>query len=98
MKSKHLNDKLVRVERTINIYNNSDNTPVTEVNIDTIPFENLKEIVIPKADDPFLYDGYVLDARQLKSINMFFKSKIMPNFILYFYVLECAGLYDWDKK
>jgi hypothetical protein len=98
MQSKNLNDKLIRVERTINIYNNDDNTPVKEINADVIPFNTLKKIVIPKEDDPLLYDGYVLDANQLKAINNFLKNKIAPNFVLYFYVLECTGIYDWGKN
>ena len=65
-----MNDKLIRVERTINIYNNSDNTSIKEINVDNIPFDTLKEIVVPKDDDPLLFDGYVLDAKQLERINL----------------------------
>jgi hypothetical protein len=52
MQSKNLNDKLIRVERTINIYRSDDNVSIEEINLDAIPFNTLKEIVIPKNDDP----------------------------------------------
>lgn len=98
MQSKNLNSKLIKVERTINVYNKSDNTPVKEINADAILFDNLIKIVMPNDGDPLLYDGYVLNAKQLKAINKFLKNRITPNFVLYLYLLECTGVYDWEGK
>jgi hypothetical protein len=89
-------NKLAGIERTINVYDNN-NEPLEEINIDYLSLDVLKSIVPPKEDDPFLYDGYVLDADQLKKINEYLNQKIVPNFDIFFYVLECAGIYDWKK-
>lgn len=90
--------KLLRVERTINIYNKADNTFLKEINVDIIPFNILKTIVMPKNDDPLHYDGYALSLNQIEEINKFLKEKIIPNFSDFFYVLECSGIYDWGNK
>jgi hypothetical protein len=93
MGSNKIEHKLQRVERTINIYK-LNNKMVDEINIDHIPFEMLKRIVNPKEDDPLLYDGYILNAQQLENFNRFIDNKIVNDFELYFYVLECSGIYD----
>ena len=93
MKLNNLNDKLIRIERTINIYN-ENNELIKEINID-IPIKKLKNIVLPKEDDPLLYDGYVLSREQLENINSHIKDKILPNFESNSYVLECTGIYNW---
>jgi hypothetical protein len=69
---------------------------IEEININFIPFDSLKQIVIPKEDDPQLYDGYVLNVKQLREINKHLTKKIVANFKLYFYVLESAGVYDCE--
>jgi hypothetical protein len=98
MQEKKISDKLVRVERTINIYKNENDNLFDEINIDFIPFDELKKIVPPKEDDPLLYDGYELDAKQLEDINAYLTEKIKPNFDLYSYILVCGGIYDWEAK
>ncbi len=94
MEANDLMDKLERVERTLNIYNKETKDEVEEINID-IPLERLKSIVTPKEGDPLLYRGYVLDARQLKEINNDLSGSVKPDFKLYYYVLECHGIYNW---
>lgn len=94
MESKDLLDKLEKVERTVNVYSKETKEEVEEINID-IPLERLKSIIIPKDDDPLLYRGYVLDAEQLREINDDLSDKIKPDFNLYYYVLECHGIYSW---
>ena len=88
-------NKLIKVERTINIYRCTDNSFVEEIDIDVVPFEILKKIVESKEDDLLLYDGYIVDVKQINQINKFVNNKIVPDFITFFYVLECSGIYDW---
>ena len=92
-----LENKLIKVEREINVYENDSNELVEEMNIDYLSFDILKGIILPKEDDPLLYVGYVLDTDQLIKINEYLKQKIVPNFNLFFYVLECRGIYDWEN-
>ena len=89
-----LMDKLERVERTVNIYNKENKDEVEEIYI-YIPLERLKSIVMPKDGDPLLYRGYVLDAEQLKEISKDISGRVKPDFNLYYYVLECHGIYNW---
>ena len=86
--------QLLRIERTIAKYKNSDEHIVDEFNIDIIPLNNLLEIVTPKEDDPLLYDGYVLSEFQFEQINSLLEVKITPDFRLFYYVLECAEIYE----
>ncbi|KAA2238599.1 hypothetical protein F0L74_20460 [Chitinophaga agrisoli] len=95
MGSKNLLDKLERVERTINIYRLSDDELIDEVNIDSISFESLTKIVPPPAEDPLLYDGYRLNAEQLKELNSQVDNKIDLRFDLFYYILVCGGVYNW---
>lgn len=97
MQTKNLNDKLVRVERTVSVYLKEENEPFCEIKVDSIPFNNLIQIVIPKEDDPLLYDGYELEIEQINSINDFLSDKIKPDFELYTYILTAGGIYDWEK-
>jgi hypothetical protein len=68
MQPKDLSDKLVRVERAINIYRSESEELVEEINID-IPLEQLKRIVPPKENDSLLYLGYILNEEQLRQLN-----------------------------
>ena len=95
MDSGNLLDKLEKVERTINIYGKETKDLVEEINVD-IPLEKLKNIVTPKNGDPLLYRGYVLDVKQLEDLNIDLGNIIQPDFSLYYYVLECHGIYNWE--
>ncbi|TAL45882.1 MAG: hypothetical protein EPN92_06905 [Chitinophagaceae bacterium] len=90
-------DKIVEIERSVNIYQNSDNELVEEIIID-IPLEKLKEIVTAKEEDPSLYEAYLLNDQQLEKINLLLEKKIEPDFTQFFYVLEAAGIYDWSAN
>jgi hypothetical protein len=95
MAANNLQDKLVRVERTINVYTKDGDESLQEIPIDNISFEKLKDIVPPKEDDPLLYDGYILTEEQLNELNKFIERKIKPDFGLYTYILVCGGIYNW---
>ena len=98
MGSNKLSDKLLRVERTVNVYRNENDELLQEVNVDVIPFETLKEIVPPDKDDPEMFEGYRLTADQLNKINTYLIEEIVPDFNLYVYILFCAGIYREDNK
>ncbi len=87
-------DKLERVERSVNIYDKTTRDEVEEISI-AIPLEKLKSIVTPRDGDILLYQGYELDSQQLKAINDELIGKIREDFISYYYVLECHGIYNW---
>ena len=88
--------KLLKKERTINIYKKTNNkylgNPLKEINIDHIPFDILKSIIIPNSDDPFLYDGYPLNKDELTKLSTFLKEKIILDFELNDYALECYSI------
>ena len=90
--------KLLRVERTVNIYLITKSKylgdPLEEINIDTISLESLKEIIPANDGDPLLYDGYILNKEQLDRLNFFLEKKIDPNFKRFEYYLECYGIYE----
>lgn len=90
-------DKIVKIERSINIYRNSDNEMAEEIIIE-IPLEKLREIVPPKEDDPDLYEAYILTELQLEQLNNLLEKKILPDYIQFFYALEAAGIYDWSAN
>lgn len=94
----NLKDKLIRVERTVNIYLKNGDELIKEINVDFIPFDKLSEIVTPRKDDPLLYDGYELNEKQIEAINSFRNKIVDPDFSQYYYILEAYGIYDWDKK
>ncbi len=87
--------KLIRTERSVAYYNVVGEDIVGEYNIDSISFEELSKIVIPPIDDPELIEGYVLNEIQLEKINDHLINKIIPEYRLYYYVLECTGIYDY---
>ena len=90
-----IQDKLVRVERTINIYHKNGEDPLEEIDIENLPFEILKQIIIPNVDDPLLYDGYELNEIQFAKISPYLKVKISPNFKIFNYILVTGGIYNW---
>jgi hypothetical protein len=85
---------LIRTERSIAKYNISDEHIVSEDIIDDIPLTTLLTIVSPRDDDPLLYEGYVLTETQLTELNNHMNNRLVFNLITYYYVLECAGIYD----
>ena len=94
--------KLLKTERAIQIYkkNKSKNLGevLEEINIDTIPLNTLKEIIISKPCDPFLYDGYIINKEKLIKLNNLIGDKIVLNFEKYEFCLECSLIYDWNNK
>jgi hypothetical protein len=90
----NLADKLKTVERTVNVYNVDTEDDVEEIIID-ISVERLQNIVCPKNGDTLLYQGSLLNADQLEKINRELTKKIIPDFSLYYYVLECHRIYNW---
>lgn len=93
-----LKNKLIGIERTINIYTKNGSEPLEEVDITDIPLNDLKKIVVPEDSDPMLYDGYVLNPTQLQAINKLVGNKIKANYKQYNYILVCGGIYDWDDS
>jgi hypothetical protein len=89
---------LIRTERSVVQYNRSYKGIVSTNNIDEIPLEILLTIVTAKSDDPLLYDGYILSATQLTALNQHLNNKIIPDLVNCHYVLECSGIYDYDKS
>lgn len=85
--------KLIRIERTIAKYSINNEKIISE-EIIAIPIETLISIVTPRDDDPELFGGYPLDENQLSEINDHLKNKLAFNFSVYYYVLECTGIYD----
>ena len=85
--------KLISVERSIHVYDN-DNELIKEINVDAIPFEEIKGIVTPNEEDPLMYDGYELNESQLSKFQNFLSEKIVVDFSFYFYVLICLGVYE----
>jgi hypothetical protein len=88
--------KLIRIERSIAKYNIADEDIVSEDNIDEISLDKLLLIVTPKEEDPLLYDGYVLNEKQLLEINNQINNRLVFDFDTFYYVLECAGIYDYN--
>ncbi|MFY0256520.1 hypothetical protein ACDQ55_21510 [Chitinophaga sp. 30R24] len=93
MSSGNLRNELIRIEREIKIYRKNDSEIIREINIDSIDFNIIIEIVPPPEDDPLLYEGHILNENQLIKFNHYLQEPINPNFDLYFYVLECTGIY-----
>lgn len=90
-------EKIINIERSVNIYNNKDSELVEEILIE-LEVEKLKEIVVPNENDPQLYESYVLTPPQLEKINQLIPDPIEPDFSVYFYVLEATAIYDWSAN
>jgi hypothetical protein len=89
----NLLDKLIRVERFLQVYTLKRNKLNSKYSVDHIEFETIRNIVNPPEDDVEIYDGYVLNEEQIYNFNEFLPKKIEPKMDKYFYVLECAGIY-----
>jgi hypothetical protein len=94
MSNENLDDKLIRVDRSVVVYLIDKEEICLEIPIADISLEDLKSIVPPKDDDPLLYDGYELTESQLNRINDFLENKIVSDFRVYYYILECEGIYN----
>ena len=91
--------KLIRVERSINIYTNRKHPNIIkEIKVDHIPIEKLREIVTPNQDDPLLYDGYILDKTKLKKFNSYLTEEISFDGRTHYCVLECHGIYEKNNS
>jgi hypothetical protein len=90
----NLREKLIRIERSIYIYDHTDKL-VNELNIN-IPIDKLLLIVSPNADDPELFDGYKLNIQQLHQLNDFIVGLIDINCNEFSYFLVTGGIYDWS--
>ena len=91
----NLLDKLVRVERTINVYSRRSNELVKEINIDHLLLSAIKDIIAPREEDSELVLGYVLDKKQLQHLLREAHIDLKTDFRIHFYVLEATGIYDW---
>jgi hypothetical protein len=89
-----LENKLVKVERAINVYDKETEDITEEYGIE-ITLEALTQIITPKKDDPLMFDGYVLNEDELNKLNSYMNKKIKPDFKCYYYVLESYGVYNW---
>lgn len=94
--------KLIKTERTINVYTKSNGKflvePTQVINVDAISFDVLRQTISANTDDPHLYDAYPLNEHQLTKLNSYLGNAIVPDFITLEYYLECYGIYDWKNK
>ena len=94
--------KLIREERTIAVYKKTKSkylgNPVKEVNVDLISLDTLRQIVTPNSEDPFLCDTYELFNEEINKLNKYIDNKIIPDFTMLEYFLECYGIYEKEEK
>ncbi len=87
--------KLIKELRTINIYKKTKSKyledALAEINVDHIPIDKMKEIIVANPDDPFLLDGYELNKEQIEKLNCYIEDKIFPDFKTKEYFFECYG-------
>lgn len=90
--------KLIKVVREVIVYKKTKRSTygkeIEEINVDSVPLDVLKKIVTPNADDPLLYDGYVLSPNELDKLNAQMEIKIKSNHDKFDYVLICSGIYE----
>jgi hypothetical protein len=89
----NLLDKLIRVERFLQVYTLKRNKLNTEYSVDHIELETIRNIVHPPEDDVEIYDNYELNEKQISKFNEFLPKKIKPKMDVYFYVLVSVGIY-----
>lgn len=89
-----MKNKLINVERFLNIYRKSDEDYEKEILLN-IPFNIIASIIPPSEKDPLLYEGYELDKEQLLKFTALIDEHIVIDFDKCLYVLECVGIYDW---
>ncbi len=81
-----------KLERWIDVCKIGTYEATFEINVDIIPFEKLLEIVVPRKDDPLLYEGYILNENQLRSIQTLLKQHISIDLKTFTYTLVCASV------
>ncbi len=87
-------NKLLRVEREIEVFDRENNKEIAAFNIDHISLEQLLTIFKPnESGDPLLYDPYKISESQLMILNSFLKEPIIYDSYCY-YVLACLGIYE----
>ena len=94
--------KLIREERTVASYKKTKSkylgNPVKEVNVDLISLDTLRQIVTPNSEDFFLCDAYELFDEEISKLNKYIDDKIIPDFTMLEYFLECYGIYEKEEK
>lgn len=88
--------KLIGVNRVLGVYRRSDDEFISEIPL-SLSLTQLKEIVTPSPpDDHKLYWPYKLTFDQVVKIIALAEISINFDNELFFYVLECEGIYDWN--
>ena len=80
----------MKLERQIIWWNKGSETLVDELNIDHIPFEDLKAIFQPPVEDPLMYNQYQIDQLQVQGLARWVVLSF--DFDLYAYFVECWRL------
>ena len=80
----------MKVERQISWWDKGSETLVGELNIDHIPFEDLKAMFQPPTEDPLMYNQYEIDPLQVQDLDRWVALPF--NFDLYSYFIECWRL------
>jgi hypothetical protein len=93
---KTLREKLVRVERFVQIIRQSDEKLIDEIEI-AIQLEILQGIINPSDFDSLILDNYELSNQQILEINLHISNKIQVQLDSCVYVLIAGGIYDWKK-
>jgi len=89
------NEKLVRVERFIEINKKGTSEVKQEINVDHITLEQLLDIFEPyERGDPLLYDPYSIDEEKLKRLNFYLQTPISYEESKHDYILACFGIYE----
>ncbi len=90
--------KLIKEERTVAAYKKTKSkylgNPVKEVNVDLISLDTLRQIVTPNSEDFFLCNAYELFDEEISKLNKYISNKIIPDFSMFEYFLECYGIYE----
>ena len=87
--------KLIKLEREVWVYRNSDDKLLEEILVE-VSKDELQEILYPYEhdDDPEFYEGYILNEKQLQYLIETNNLKLKPDFKLYEYILQTHGIYD----
>ena len=86
---------LLSIKRNIQIYYRQSIGLKEQYDIN-LSLEDIKQIVSSKEGDDLLYLPYELELQQIMRILALTSIPIEVNMEIYFYVLECEGIYDWN--